>query len=362
MPTGPGSLNYSVREPIGVVGVITPWNFPVLLYAESIPGALAIGNAVVLKPAEQTPLTALALAALFREAGLPDGVFNVVTGTGPETGAALVSSPGVDMVIFTGSTDVGREIAATAGRSLKRVMLELGGKSPNVVFADAVLETAAAAALFTFTLNQGQLCTAGTRLLVEQSIHDAFVERLVAAAGDLVVGDPFDPATQLGALISAEQLARVERYVARGSEEGATLSAGGARPTVGGACENGNFYAPTVFTGVEPGMGIAQDEIFGPVLSVIPFADVADAVRIANATIYGLSASVWTNDLTRAHAFARKVQVGTVHVNTVHGDAVAAHDRYKGSGLGISGGREQIENMTRVKSVFVNLAGDAPSF
>jgi len=317
---------------------------------------------VVLKPAEQTPLTALALAALFAEAGLPDGALNVVPGFGPDAGGSLADHPDVDMIIFTGSTAVGHEIAERGARTLKRVVLELGGKSPHIVFADADLEAAGAAALFSFAVNQGQLCTAGTRLLVEASIHDGFVASLVTAAEDLVVGDPFEADTQLGALISAEQLRRVEAYVAQGLEQGARLTAGGARPDLGGWLSDGSFYLPTIFVDVDPAMSIAQEEIFGPVLSVLAFDDDDHAVELANHTTYGLSASVWTTNLNRAHAMARAVRSGTVHVNTAHGAALAPHDRYGRSGIGVSGAREQLENMTRLKSVYVSLGEATPAF
>jgi len=360
-PTGPRALNYTLREPLGVIAVITPWNYPMLEYAESIPGALAVGNAVVLKPAALTPLTALSLAEVLSEAGLPPGVLNVVQGAGSVAGQALIEHPDVEMVVFTGSTGVGRQIAATAGQGLKRTWLELGGKSANVVFADADLDAVVSASLFSFTVNQGQLCTAGTRLLVERSIHDELCERLRAAAEELVVGDPFAPGTQLGALISAAQLASVEAYVEGARREGATAITGGDRPAIGAPCEQGSFYAPTIFTGVGPETTLAREEVFGPVLAVIPFEDEAEALALANDTEYGLNGALWTADLTRAHRLARGVEAGTVYVNTINGGASAPHDRYKGSGMGIAGGREQLEAMTRLKSVLVNLGGPTPS-
>ncbi len=361
MPTGSRALNYTLREPLGVIAVITPWNYPMLEYAESLPGALVLGNAVVLKPAELTPLTALALADLLAEAGLPDGVLNVVPGAGSVVGQALVEHPAVEMAVFTGSTAVGRRVAAGAGAGLKRTWLELGGKSPNVVFADADLDAVLGASLFSFSVNQGQLCTAGTRLFAAREIHDELVERLRAAAEALRVGDPFEPGTQLGALISPAQVETVAGYVARGREEGATLLTGGRRPELGGACAGGSFYTPTIFTGVRPQMTIAREEIFGPVLAAIPFDAEEEVVAMANDSSYGLNAALWTNDLTRAHRLARRLEAGTVYVNTINGGAGAPHDRYKGSGLGIAGGREQLEAMTRVKSVFVNLGGGTPS-
>jgi acyl-CoA reductase-like NAD-dependent aldehyde dehydrogenase len=361
MPTGPKGLNYTLREPLGVIAVVTPWNYPMLEYAESVPGALALGNAVVLKPAELTPLTALALADVLAEAGLPDGVFNVLPGPGSVTGQTLIDHPGVEMVVFTGSTNIGRRVASAAGNGLKRTWLELGGKSPNIVFRDADLSAVIAPSLFSFTANQGQLCTAGTRLFVEHDIHDEVVERLRSAAERLIVGDPFASGTQLGSLISPSQLQNVEGYVEQGVSDGATLVLGGRRPQLSNPCENGSFYTPTIFTGVRPEMAIAREEIFGPVLSVLPFKSEDEVVGSANDSGYGLNAALWTNDLTRAHRVAQRLEAGTVYVNTINGGASAPHDRYKGSGIGIAGGREQLEAMTRVKSVFINLGGSTPS-
>jgi aldehyde dehydrogenase (NAD+)/phenylacetaldehyde dehydrogenase len=360
VPAGRRSLNYTLREPVGVVGVVTPWNYPMLAYAESIPGALALGNTVVLKPAQLTPLTALALAEVFAEAGLPAGALNVVTGAGSVAGEALIRAEGVDMLVFTGSTGVGRRVGAAAGEGLKRVVLELGGKSPNLIFADADLDLAIGASLFSFTVNQGQLCTAGTRLLVERSIHDEVVDRLNALARTLPVGDPFEPDTKLGALISEGQVERVDGYVQGALGEGATLVTGGERPRIEGPCADGAFYTPTILTSVDREMTIAREEVFGPVLAVLPFDGDHQAAELANDTTYGLNAAVWTNDITRAHLLAERIEAGTVYVNTINGGAVAPHDRYKGSGLGITGGREQLEAMTRVKSVYVNLGGAPP--
>ncbi len=359
IPTFSNHLNYTLRQPIGVVGVITPWNYPMPLYGIKLPAALAVGNAVVLKPAEQTPLTALALARLVQEAGLPDGVLNVVTGLGETSGASLVDSD-VDMVSFTGSTDVGRQIAARAGQRLIKVTLELGGKSPSIVFADSDLDMAADGALFTFCVHQGQLCSAGTRLLVEASIRDEFVGKLVDKAEALRVGDPLDETTQLGAVMSHEQMTRIERYVGLGIEQGARALTGAGRASVAGL-EEGLFYKPTIFEDVQTDMTIAQEEIFGPVLSVLPFTNEAEAITLANDVLYGLAAGIWTRDLGRAHRFAQQVEAGIVYVNTMNLlTPWSPYGGWKQSGLGIEGGIEQAASFTRLKTVWLNLGPDVP--
>jgi acyl-CoA reductase-like NAD-dependent aldehyde dehydrogenase len=360
VPSFPDHLNYTLRQPVGVVATITPWNYPMPLYGIKLPAALAVGNAVILKPAEQTPLTALALAELMREAGIPDGVLGVLPGLGETTGAALVDSD-VDMISFTGSTEVGRRIASRAGERLKKVTLELGGKSPSIVFADSDLDRAADGALFTFAVHQGQLCSAGTRLLVEESVRDEFLDKLVSRAEALRVGDPLDEQTQLGAVMSAEQMDRIERYVSVGLDQGARPLTGGGRATVDGH-ENGLFYRPTIFEGVESSMTIAQEEIFGPVLSVLPFRDDDQAVEIANDVLYGLAAGIWTNDLRRAHRFARDVDAGIVYVNTMNLLAPwSPYSGWKQSGLGLEGGIEQAQSFTKMKSVWVNLGDSVPT-
>ncbi len=360
VPSLPDHLNYTLRQPMGVVATITPWNYPLPLYGIKLPAALAVGNSVVLKPAEQTPLTALALADLMREAGLPAGVLNVLPGLGDTTGAGLVDAD-VDMISFTGSTEVGRRIAARAGDKLTKVTLELGGKSPSIVFADSDLDKAAAGALFTFCVHQGQLCSAGTRLLVEDSIRDEFVQRLVETAESLRVGDPSDEATQLGAVMSPEQMARIESYVESGLGDGATALTGADRATVEGL-ENGLFYKPTIFENVSSSMRIAQEEIFGPVLSVLPFSSDDEAVGLANDVLYGLAAGIWTNDLRRAHRFARDVDAGIVYVNTMNMLAPwSPYSGWKQSGLGVEGGIEQAESFTKLKTVWINLGEDVPT-
>jgi acyl-CoA reductase-like NAD-dependent aldehyde dehydrogenase len=361
IPTYTGYFNYTLREPIGVVGIIIPWNYPLPLCGLKIPAALAMGNVVVVKPAEQAPLTTLALADLCREAGFPDGVVNVIPGLGPVAGRALVEHREVGMISFTGSTEVGRDIAARAGQRLKKVTLELGGKSPNVVFADADLAAAADTSLFTFAVHQGQLCSAGTRLLVESAIHDDFVSELVGRAERLTIGDPLDETTQLGAVISTEQLLRIENYVALGRQAGAHVATGGARPDAAHT-DNGLFYAPTIFTGVETKMRIAQEEIFGPVLSVMPFQDEDHAIELANDVIYGLAAGLWTTNLSRAHRLAGQIDAGLVYVNTMNVLAPGSpYSGYKESGLGVEGGFEQAESFTRQKSVWINLNASPPS-
>jgi len=344
-------LNYTRREPVGVVGAIIPWNFPILMAAWKLGPALAAGNTVVLKPAEQTPLTAIRLGELALEVGFPPGVVNVLPGFGEEAGAALVRHPGVNKIAFTGSTEVGKLIQREAAATLKRVTLELGGKSPNIVFADADLEQAVRGALTGIFYNQGQVCTAGSRLLLERSVHDAFLAKLLDGASKMQPGDPLSPKSRMGPLVSQQQLERVLGYVAKGKAEGARLEVGGER--VG---DKGYFVPPTVFTGVTNDMTIAREEIFGPVLSVIPFDDVADATRIANDTIYGLAAAVWTRDVGKAHAVAHAIQAGTVWINTyMNSQNASPFGGYKQSGVGRELGSSFIEHYTELKSVWVRM-------
>ncbi|MDT8369308.1 MAG: aldehyde dehydrogenase family protein [Longimicrobiales bacterium] len=356
IPVSGSFLNYTLREPIGVVGCITPWNFPMNIASWKVAPALACGNAVILKPAEQTPLTALRLAELAAEAGLPDGVFNVVPGFGPEAGEALVDHPGVDAIAFTGSTEVGRLIAERAARTLKKVSLELGGKSPNIIFADADLKAAVRGATTGIFYGKGEVCAAGSRILVQRSVYDEVVEALAERAAGMTVGDPMEKGTRLGAIVSGEQLERVLGYVEAGKREGARLVAGGERREVEGA---GNFVEATVFADVTSGMTIAREEIFGPVAAVIPFDDVDDAIAIANDTIYGLASGVWTRDIGTAHRVARDLQAGTVWVNHYNGyDPGSPFGGYKESGYGRDLGVDAaIEKYTQVKSVWVAVDG-----
>jgi aldehyde dehydrogenase (NAD+) len=350
-----GAFTFTLRQPVGVVGAIVPWNFPFLLASWKIAPALAAGNTVVLKPASLTPLTALRFAELTQEAGLPEGVFNVVTGPGGKVGMALVRHPGVDKVAFTGSTDVGKGIMKEAAGSLKRVSLELGGKSPNVVFADADLEAALRGALTGIFYNKGEVCAAGSRLLVEQRVHDEFVGKLVDRIKGLKVGDPMDKATRMGPVVSAQQLETVLSYVEAGRREGATLAAGGERVRVGDG--RGYFVQPTVFTGVSNAMRIAREEIFGPVLSVIPFKDAEDAVAQGNETFYGLAAAVWTRDVGKALRVARVLRAGTVWVNAYNlYDAALPFGGFKESGFGRELGQAGLDLYTEVKSVWVDLS------
>ncbi|MGH9748411.1 MAG: aldehyde dehydrogenase family protein [Candidatus Polarisedimenticolia bacterium] len=351
IPVRAPCFNYTLREPYGVVGQIIPWNFPILLAAWKVAPALAAGNTVVLKPAEQTPLTALRLAEIALEAGLPPGVLNVVPGFGPTAGAALVDHPGVAKIAFTGSTAVGQEIMKTASRTLKRLTLELGGKSPNVVFADADLDAAVRGAGTGIFYNKGEVCTAGSRLFLEEPLHDAFMDRLLAQTAKLKQGDPLDPKTRLGPQVSETQMKRVLTYVEAGKSDGARLVTGGAR-----SGNRGWFVQPTIFDDVRPEMTIAREEIFGPVLSVIRFRDFDELVRAANDTTYGLAAAVWTKDIRKAHRAARLLQAGTVWINT-YGlyDSAMPFGGYKMSGFGRELGRHGLMEYTQTKSVWVDL-------
>ena len=352
-PSDDSMFIYSLREPVGVCGGIIPWNFPLVMAAWKVAPALAFGNTVVLKPAEQTPLTALRLAELCGEAGVPDGVVNVVTGFGEEAGQALAQHHDVDKVAFTGSTEVGRKILHASEGNLKRVTLELGGKSPNIVFADANMKRASKGSMMGVFVNSGQVCTAGTRILVESSVHDDFVDSLVDATSSMKLGNPLEEDTGMGPVVSQEQLDRVTGYIDIGRSEGAEVVAGGERRTDLG---DGYFVQPTVFAGVRNDMRIAQEEIFGPVAAVIEVGDVDEAIAVANDTIYGLAAAVWTNDVTKAHRVARGIKAGTVWVNTTGlFDPAVSFGGYKQSGFGRELGKHSLEAYTENKSVWVNL-------
>ena len=354
-PSDEAFFNFTLREPVGVCGQIIPWNFPLLMAAWKLAPALACGNTCVLKPAEQTPLTALRLGELLQEAGVPDGVVNIVPGFGETAGRAIVRHPLIDKIAFTGSTEVGKEIHRETAGTLKRVSLELGGKSPNIVFSDADPEAAVQGALLGVFFCAGQVCCAGTRLFVEQKIHDAFAEKLAKTAQGMKQGNPFDPDTRMGPLVSQEQLERVTRYLEVGKKEGAKAVLGGERNTEKGL-EKGYFVKPTVFTGVRNNMTIAREEIFGPVVSVIPFKDENDAVFQGNDTSYGLAAGIWTRDVSKAHRVARALRAGTVWVNCYNVfDATAPFGGYKESGYGRELGRYALDLYTQVKSVWMQI-------
>ena len=341
---------YTRREPVGVAGQIIPWNFPILMAAWKWGPALAAGCTIVMKPAEQTPLTCLRMAELAQEAGIPDGVINVVTGYG-QTGAAIVKHPGVDKIAFTGHYETAQKIMVDAAGTLKRLTFELGGKSPNVVFADADLDAAVAGAEFGLFFNQGQCCCAGSRLFVEQPIYDKFVDKLVARAKTRKLGDPFDPKTTQGPQVDSDQFQKIMSYIDKGKTEGAHCLTGGTR-----FGDEGFFIEPTVFANVTDNMSIARDEIFGPVLSVLPFKNADEIIERANSTYYGLAAAVWTRDVAKAHKFAASVRAGTVWVNCYDVfDAAAPFGGFKMSGMGRECGEIGLSNYTELKTVTMSL-------
>jgi acyl-CoA reductase-like NAD-dependent aldehyde dehydrogenase len=351
IPARPDALTYTLREPVGVVAAIVPWNFPLMIGMWKIAPALACGCTLVVKPAELTPLSMLRVAELFLEAGLPPGVLNVVCGKGSVVGEALVQHPGVDKVTFTGSPKVGRGIMQGAASNFKKVTLELGGKSANIIFADANLERASRAAASGIFFNAGQVCSAGSRVLVERSAYDEVVQRLAERARSIKVGDPTDPKTTMGPVISAGQMKTVLDYIKIGKEEGASIVTGGSR--IG---DQGYFVEPTVFANVEHEMRISQEEIFGPVLSVIPFDDEQDALRMANGTAYSLAAGVWSANIGRVHRVAAGLKAGTVWINTYgYTDVRLPWGGSGESGLGREHGDAAIENFTQPKAIWLAL-------
>jgi aldehyde dehydrogenase (NAD+) len=354
IPVKGNYLTYTLREPLGVVAAIVPWNFPLLLAAWKVAPALATGNVVILKPASQTPLTAIALGEIAVEVGLPPGVLNVITGPGSSVGQAIVEHPGIDKIAFTGDTSTGKGIMRAAAETLKKITLELGGKSPNIVLPDADIDAALRGATTGIFYGKGEVCAAGSRLLVDRSIKDEFMGKLAARAKKMVAGDPLDPKTRYGALASKKQLETVARYVETAKKEGASLVAGGARADIGTG--KGYFFQPTVFDGVTPEMTIAREEIFGPVLATIEFSDLDEAIARANDSQYGLAAAVWTRDVKKAHYVARKLQAGTVWINTYNVyDTAAPFGGYKASGFGREMSAHALEHYTQVKSVWVDL-------
>jgi acyl-CoA reductase-like NAD-dependent aldehyde dehydrogenase len=353
----PDAVGLTVHEPVGVVGVITPWNFPVLLITWKLAPALAAGCTVVAKPSEFTAGTTFELARIITEAGAPNGVVNVVTGAGPVVGAHLASSERVDKIAFTGSTAVGKTIMQAASGNLKKISLELGGKSPNVVFADADVDAAVRGSFFGIYLNTGQVCQAGSRLLVQESLKDEFVHKLSEFTKSVKVGNPEDPSVTMGPVINESQLEKVVRYVHAGQEEGAKLVCGGGRLT-GEGYDQGLYAQPTIFDAVDNEMSIAREEIFGPVLSVLTFKDADEALRIANDTIYGLASAVWTKDINMAFKMAKGIQAGTVWVNSYHSAGLPnmPYGGYKQSGIGRELGHEGLEEYLETKAIQIKLA------
>ena len=355
LPNRADAFTFTLKEPVGVVAAIVPWNFPFLLASWKVAPALAAGCTVILKPASQTPLSAIEMGRIGLDAGLPPGVLQVLPGSGTVAGMGLVRHPGVDKIAFTGSTEVGKVVLREAAGTLKRVTVELGGKSPNIVFGDADVEAALRGAFNGIFYNKGEVCAAGSRLFVEKSIHEAFVGQLAERADAVVLGDPRDKGTRMGPVISKDQMDSVLKYVASGTAEGARVAAGGRRAAeVNGG--KGYFVRPTVFDGVSQDMTIAKEEIFGPVLAVLPFDDVAEVVAAANATSYGLAAGVWTRDVAKAHRVAKAIKAGTVWVNTYNlYDPALPFGGFKQSGFGRELGIEALDAYLETKSVWIDL-------
>jgi betaine-aldehyde dehydrogenase len=352
LPVPAEAVAFAMREPVGVAGQIIPWNYPIMMAAWKIAPAIAAGCTVVLKPAEQTPLSILELAKDFESVGLPPGVVNIVTGDGPSAGAPLVAHPAVRKIAFTGSAEVGKTIMRNAADGLKRVSLELGGKSPNIFFSDADFENAVDGALFGTFINQGEVCSAGSRVLVQRDIYQKFIDATAAKAKTIKLGNGLDRETKMGPLVSAEQRDRVTRYLEIGRGEG-KVAAGGGRPK---QFEKGWYVEPTIFYDVDNAAKIAQEEIFGPVMTVIPFTDEAEAIRIANATPYGLAAAVWTRDIYRAFKIVKALEAGIVWVNHMQPTFVEAPwGGYKASGFGRELGHWGVEEYLETKQVFINL-------
>ncbi len=354
--SGTEAINYTLRSPLGIAGCISPWNLPLYLFTWKIAPALAAGCTVVAKPSELTPMTAYLFTQLCMEAGLPDGVLNVVHGLGPKVGQAIVDHPEVPAISFTGGTVTGKKIMASAGPMLKKLSLELGGKNPNIIFADAEFEKAVTTSINSSFTNQGEICLCGSRILVERSIYDRFVEEFVKQTGQLVVGDPLDEKTKIGALVSEGHMNKVLSYLDLAKQEGGTIRIGGKRVTLSGRCERGYFVEPTVITGLPQSCRTNQEEIFGPVVTITPFDSEDEALAMANGTAYGLSATVWTMNLTRAHRMSAKLKSGIVWVNCwLYRDLRTPFGGTKQSGVGREGGWEAMRFFTEAKNICIKL-------